>query len=339
MSASASATQQVPVGDERRGFLPLKAAAIERGIRRALLRHNEAVNNGGWMSGSSSDALYDDLGIRITTTTLGDKEEDICFDGGDLCPSSWNIGSDSLFDGNLEARELAGPSADNSTNKAEAVSTVVDGAVERRAGSSQLRDRLVSSGAAGPGPSSTSGTTPVSASSSSDPSGGPSSSPSLNPIAGEAGSSLTGPGDSSGRAIESSLASSSSPVGVTPLPANSSPPLASLMGATEEVPEPAAGSRDGGIQGGIVPPAAEASGRGLTSQQLKLEALLSTVVPFDSVNFKSSKALSAAARRGINVSLPVTSVISILNVTNPLPAFMLRYSPDSPPSRSHIDGK
>lgn len=36
-------------------------------------------------------------------------------------------------------------------------------------------------------------------------------------------------------------------------------------------------------------------------QQKRLEVLLSTVVPFDSVNFKSSKALSLSAQRGLEV--------------------------------------
>jgi hypothetical protein len=50
-------------------------------------------------------------------------------------------------------------------------------------------------------------------------------------------------------------------------------------------------------------PSSSSSSSGLTAQQLRLEALLSTVVPFDSVNFKSSKALSASARRGLDVSV------------------------------------
>ncbi|GAX73519.1 hypothetical protein CEUSTIGMA_g971.t1 [Chlamydomonas eustigma] len=39
----------------------------------------------------------------------------------------------------------------------------------------------------------------------------------------------------------------------------------------------------------------------VVQRQVQLEALLSTVVPFDSVNFKSSKALSASTRRGLEV--------------------------------------
>lgn len=266
--------------EEKRGFLPLKAAAVERGVRRALLRHNEAVTKGGWPSGSTDSlrSYDDDLGIRITTTSPDDDEDDLCFDGEDLCPTSWNIGSDSLFDGNLEDTKQAGPPSTTMTGAS--TSTASGGVGEGHHAlmeGSQLRDRLVSSGSAGPGPSSSCafGTPP------------PPSLPSAR---------LPVPAVHTGGTDEGQVVETSAPPPGS-LPSSTSPALISSA-STQSLSGGSLGGSNVAVQGGMP---SNGKAKALTQQQLRLEALLSTVVPFDSVNFKSSKALSASARRGINV--------------------------------------